>query len=111
MSSRTPPRLATWLLTHLGPTYRRESLVGDLLEEYQQDRSRGWYWQQTGAALLIGVSRWFLLRLPKLVLKAALWMLIELGILMGIITGGMALAESNGPHHHSPPTSHLEQKR
>jgi hypothetical protein len=107
MTPRTPPRLATWLLIHLGPAYQRESLIGDLLEEYQRDRSRGWYWRQTGAALLIGASRLCRLRLPKFVLNGVLRVLIEVGIIMG----GIALAESNVPQHHIPPTSPLEQTR
>jgi len=107
MTTRIPPRLATWLLTHLGPTFRRESLVGDRLEEYQRDRTRGWYWRQTGAALLISVSRLFRVRWPKLVLNVVLRVLIE----MGIILGGIALAESNVPLHHISPPPHLEQTR
>jgi hypothetical protein len=100
---RTPPRLATWLLQHLGPTYRRESLLGDLLEEYQLDRSPIWYWRQTGAALLVSASRLWRIRMPRLVLNAVLRFLIE----MGIIVGGSALAQSNvSPHH-----VHLEQTR
>ena len=107
MTLRTPPRLATWLLRHLGPTYRRESLVGDLLEEYQSDRSRSWYWRQTGAALLISACRLLRVRLPKLVLNAVLRFIIE----MGIVLGGIALAQSNVPHHHVPTAPRLEQTR
>ena len=92
MSLRTPPRSATWLLKHLGPRYRRESLVGDLFEEYQRDRTRAWYWWQTAAAVLMGVR----VRLPRFVLNVVLRVLIE----MGIIVGGIALAQSNVPHHH-----------
>jgi len=92
MSLRNPPRSATWLLKHLGPRYRRESLVGDLFEEYQRDRTRAWYWRQTAAAVLMGVR----VRLPKFVLNVVLRVLIE----MGIIVGGIALAQSNVPHHH-----------
>jgi hypothetical protein len=107
MTTRIPPRLATWLLTHLGPTFRRESLVGDLLEEYQRDRTRGWYGRQTGAALLIGAARPLRVRLPKLVLNVVLRVLIE----MGVILGGIALAESNVPQHNFSPPLHLEQTR
>lgn len=49
-----PPRLATWLLQRwmLGPN--RESLVGDLVEQYQHGRSSAWYWRQALAAVLAG---------------------------------------------------------
>ncbi|MBS0416266.1 MAG: hypothetical protein JSR66_01030 [Proteobacteria bacterium] len=93
MSVRIPPRMAAWLLKYLGPRYRRDSLVGDLFEEYQQGRSRAWYWRQTGMAVLMGLR----VRLPKFVLTVVLRVLIE----MGIIVGGIALAQSNVPQHHS----------
>jgi len=95
MSLRTPPRLATWLLKHLGPTYHRESLAGDLLEEYQAGRGAAWYWRQTGAALLISGPRLLRVGLPKFVLSVVFRVLIEIGI----IVGGMALAQSGVPHH------------
>jgi hypothetical protein len=41
-----PPRLADRLLTRLLPTSLAETLVGDLHEQYQRGRSRGWYWLQ-----------------------------------------------------------------
>jgi hypothetical protein len=90
MTIRVPPRTATWLLKHLGPRYRSESLAGDLFEEYQQDRTRGWYWRQAAAAILVGGTRLLRVRLPRFVLTAVLRALIELGIVLG----GIALAES-----------------
>lgn len=82
--------MATWLLEHLGPGYRGESLAGDLFEEYQQDRTPAWYWRQTAAAIVIGATRLLRVKLPKFVLTAVLRVLIELGIVLG----GIALAES-----------------
>lgn len=41
-----PPRLAVWLLLRLAPDYRREALVGDLIEELRHRRSRVWFWRQ-----------------------------------------------------------------
>jgi hypothetical protein len=50
MKSREPQRLATWVLSRCTPDYRRESLIGDLMEQYQQ-RGGWWYWRQAlGAA-------------------------------------------------------------
>ena len=57
MKPRTPPRLAEWLLQRLAASYRRDSLLGDLLEEYQQGHSRGWYWRQVGMAASESVLR------------------------------------------------------
>jgi hypothetical protein len=82
--------MATWLLKHLGPGYQRESLAGDLFEEYQQDRTPAWYWRQTAAAIMIGATRLPRVKLPRFVFTAVLRVLIELGIVLG----GIALAES-----------------
>ena len=56
MTARVPPPIATWLLEYLGPGYRKESLVGDLFEEYQRDRTRAWYWRQAFVSIVIGRS-------------------------------------------------------
>ncbi len=53
MTVRVPPRMATWLLRRLGPTYQRESLIGDLDEEYQLNRTQAWYWGEVLLALCI----------------------------------------------------------
>lgn len=90
MTIRIPPRMATWLLKHLGPGYRSEALAGDLFEEYQQGRTHAWYWRQTAAAILVGGTRLLRVKLPRFVLSAVLRALIELGLVLG----GIALAES-----------------
>jgi hypothetical protein len=90
MTTRVPPRLATWLLEHLGSSYQNESLLGDLFEEYQLGRTRAWYWRQTAVAILLGRVRRLHVTLPRFVLTVVLNFLIELGIVLG----GIALAES-----------------
>ena len=57
MINREPPRVALWLLRRWASPYQRESLVGDLLEMYCAGRSRGWYWRQVLAALLLARAR------------------------------------------------------
>ena len=52
MTGRTPPQFALWLLARLGSPYHAESLAGDLIEQYQQGRSRAWCWRQVLAAIL-----------------------------------------------------------
>ena len=54
MRDQLPPRVATWLAQSLVPGPRRESLVGDLIEQYRQGRSGIWYWRQVLAAILVG---------------------------------------------------------
>jgi hypothetical protein len=50
MSRGEPQRLATWLLTRCTPEHRRDSLVGDLIEQYE-DRGGWWYWRQALGAV------------------------------------------------------------
>lgn len=53
MTTRLPPRLATWLLERFGNGRSNESLIGDLHEQFAQGRSAGWYWSQVLRALAI----------------------------------------------------------
>ena len=71
MTSRAPPRRATWLLERLGPAYRNESLVGDLFEEYQHDRTGAWYWQQVIIAIFIGQASSLRRLLPRLAARGS----------------------------------------
>jgi hypothetical protein len=69
MSTLQPPNVATWLLEHLQPGPNHESLAGDLFEEYQQGRSRIWYWKEVLAAIILGLCR-ELIAHPVLALRA-----------------------------------------
>ena len=53
----TPPRLATWLLNRFVAPNNRDSLIGDLAEQYQQGRSRFWYWRQAIVAVAVTCVR------------------------------------------------------
>lgn len=57
MNAKNPPKLATWVLTHLDLGTHGDSLAGDLLEQYAQGRSRLWYWRQVGVAVWIHTWR------------------------------------------------------
>jgi hypothetical protein len=52
--SKLPPRLATWLLGRLASGQTRESLIGDLIEQYRNGRSASWYWRQTLGSIVTG---------------------------------------------------------
>src|SRR5262249_23185330 len=70
MRSMGPPRLARWLLSHLGSSGNNDALIGDLDERYRAGRSWGWYWKQAIVAIVLvsarpllagGLVFWFLL--------------------------------------------------
>jgi hypothetical protein len=56
MSSTGVPRVATWVLTRCASHYRHESLIGDLLEQYEE-RGGWWYWRQTLGAVRLHAFR------------------------------------------------------
>ena len=82
MTTRMPPRLASWVLDHLGMRYRRESLAGDLFEEYQQGRSQVWYWQQVIAAVFAARTRPIRANCRLFLLKIFGYSLADLGIVL-----------------------------
>jgi hypothetical protein len=75
MRSTQPPAVATWLLRHLGSSPHNDSIIGDLIEQYQHaqgftivcddplrhDRrtfyspSTIWYWKQCLKAIVVGL--------------------------------------------------------
>jgi hypothetical protein len=82
VTARIPPRLASWVLDHVGMRYRRESLAGDLFEEYQQGRSQAWYWQQVIAAVFTAGTRPIRANIRLLLLKVFGYSLADLGIVL-----------------------------
>jgi hypothetical protein len=56
MKASGPPALATWLVTKLVSGEKRESLIGDLIEQHQRGRSSAWYWRQTFSAIAISFA-------------------------------------------------------
>lgn len=55
MSSAEPPRFSTWLLERLSPRPKRESLVGDLREQFHHGRSAWWYRRQVVGTIFAGL--------------------------------------------------------
>lgn len=82
---RQPPALALWLLRHLGPRYRNESLEGDLFEQYQREASHSWYWQQAIAAVTLAGANWIRTCLPRIVATSSLRLLTEAAALLGAL--------------------------
>jgi hypothetical protein len=50
VSGREPQRLATWILRRCTPAFRRDSFIGDLMEQYEE-RGGCWYWRQALGAV------------------------------------------------------------
>ena len=57
MKPTDPPALATTLLELLVSPRTSAGLIGDLIEEYRNGRSRTWYWQQMIVALMRSAFR------------------------------------------------------
>ena len=57
MTDRHPPRLAVWLLKRQGAGRENEALLGDLIEEFEDGRSAGWFWRQTFEAFTVASNR------------------------------------------------------
>ena len=55
MRNSEPPRLSTFLLERLAPRQRRESLMGDLREQFHRGRSAWWYRRQVFGTILAGI--------------------------------------------------------
>jgi hypothetical protein len=53
MRSTNPPVVATWFLRQLGSGPNNDALLGDLIEQYGQRRSRIWYWRQVFVAIAV----------------------------------------------------------
>jgi hypothetical protein len=81
MTDQHPPALANWLAHRLVSGPRRESLLGDLIEEYREGRSSSWYWRQVCAAILVGtvhdLAAHKLLALRALTIGCALYYLFS----------------------------------
>lgn len=67
MTTRAPPRLATWLLEGLGSSVRADELVGDLTEQFAEGRSRLWYWRQATGAIAVTLRRTLLSDAPSFI--------------------------------------------
>lgn len=56
MKTSEPPHLSTWFLERLAPRHKRESLVGDLREQYHEGRSPWWYRRQVLTTIVAGAA-------------------------------------------------------
>jgi len=74
MTPSRPPRLADWLLFRLTSGRRKQSIIGDLHEQYRRGRSFGWYWRQAITTIL----------LDELMKRRLLWLLVPTALAAAI---------------------------
>jgi len=86
MIHRIPPRLATWLFNHLGAGRHRESIAGDLIEQYARGRGRLWYWRQIVVALMIARAGTFRTRVWRAARRMLFHVAIEAALVLGAVT-------------------------
>jgi hypothetical protein len=83
-----PPAVATWLLNHFGPDPsgpgNDEAFVGDLMEHFQEGRSRLWYWRQVAVAIARPESR-FVMTTVRVLIIGWLMEIYVVPLLVGII--------------------------
>jgi len=72
MRTSRPPVIAGWILLRFGPMPETEAIAGDLIEQYQQGRSRWWYWREVVVAIFR--ATWFEVRQDGRVLLIAIAM-------------------------------------
>jgi hypothetical protein len=90
MMTSEPPRLSTWCLERLAPRHRRESLMGDLRERYQDGRSAWWYRRQVLTTIVVGLAAD--VRAHTLLAVRAFLMGCAAVLLLGSFTGALRQA-------------------
>jgi hypothetical protein len=99
MNLHHPPKLAMYLLNRFGSPYHRESLAGDLFEQFQSVRSARWFWQQVLSAIVtarireLGSRHWS--SLAKRVLRIVNAIMLAAAITLGM--GTLTKADSPTP--------------
>jgi hypothetical protein len=95
----SPPRIATWLAHRLIATEYRESLLGDLAEQYSVRRSRLWHWRQVLAAIMVSavadVRDHKLLALRAVALSAVLYVGLASVVIEGVTTVRLWMLAAN----------------
>jgi hypothetical protein len=103
MRVRKPPALAHWMLCRWTTGLYKDALIGDLIEQYQSDRGRAWYWGQ--AATTIVITRVGRIRSPQrklMRLAATAFAILALGV--GTFTWAKTMREAQPTFHYRNPT-------
>jgi len=102
VSLRQPPALALWILRCFGRRFRGDSLEGDLFEEYQQGRTRAWYWWQALVAVALACR---LASLPRIAGRAVLRLLVEFAVILCLVSLASQSTTWAGPSPPQPASS------
>jgi hypothetical protein len=115
MRIQPPPAIATWFLKLFCSGAEDESLIGDLLEKYQQGRGPFWYWRQVTAVVILRLGRsvrqlslsaaamvmrrtftvLLVIAVFSAVLLSDIWMIFLLGIIGGVIAAALIFLLDN----------------
>jgi hypothetical protein len=57
MTSKQPPKVATWMLKHFGSGSDNNALLGDLAEQYREKDSMAWYWRQALSGIVVSLFK------------------------------------------------------
>jgi hypothetical protein len=85
--NKSPPKLALYLLVRWGSPYQRESLAGDVIEQWHQGRSAAWCWRQVFVAILAARIR-SVQRVPWNHVAKSLLRIINAVMLAGVLALG-----------------------
>jgi hypothetical protein len=84
MRSSKPPAVATWLLEQFRCGSRNDYITGDLMEAYQGGSSRGWYWKQVLAAIIVSfyqeIKAHPVLALRAIAVGNGIWFIYRYGV-------------------------------
>jgi hypothetical protein len=97
MNSMCPPKLAMYLLNRFGSPYHRESLAGDLIEQFQSGRSTRWLWGQVLAAILAARMRAIESKHWPSIAKTALRIINAIMLAAAIALGVGTLTRADSP--------------
>ena len=100
MTSKQPPRIATWMLKHFGCGPDNDTVLGDLAEQYRHKGSAMWYWRQAMKAIPVSVLRE--IRAHKPIAARALLMGWTMWILAGALIFPLAFIGTNVGYSFQP---------
>jgi hypothetical protein len=84
MTRRVPPKVGVWLLQRLGRGSHLESLVGDLIEQCGQGKSKGWAWREILVAIFVAQTRSWRLSVGIAMARFFWWGLTEAAIIVSL---------------------------